>query len=110
MDLFYTKVAYAARFDDFLTNVNSFIINPLITLLFALAVAYFLWGMFEFILNQQNEEKKTTGKGHMLWGVIGIAIMMAVWAILGIILNTLNIRRDQIDPENNRVSLPNIPN
>lgn len=90
MDLFFTNVAYASL-DTFIANVNREIINPLIALLFALAVAFFLWGVFEFIINQSNEEKKTTGKSHMLWGIIGITIMMGVWVILGMILDTLNI-------------------
>jgi len=88
---------------DFVHKVDKFIVNPLITLLFALAVVYFLWGVFEFLLNQTNEEKKTSGKSHMLWGIVGITIMLGVWTILGIILNTLNIRG--IDPQKGTVNL-----
>ncbi len=87
INLFSTKVAYASV-DSFIANVNKEIINPLILLLFALALAYFIYGVFEFIGNQNNDEKKTAGKRHMLWGVIGLTIMMGVWTILGVILNT----------------------
>ncbi|OGI86330.1 hypothetical protein A3A05_01970 [Candidatus Nomurabacteria bacterium RIFCSPLOWO2_01_FULL_41_12] len=103
MDLFSTKVAYASV-DSFVQSVNTLIINPLIILLFALAVAYFLYGAFEFIVNQQNEEKKTSGKSHMLWGIIGITIMMGVWAILGVVLSTFNLD-DEIKPEQGEVNL-----
>jgi len=89
--------------DTFIGNVNRLIINPLILLLFALAVVYFLYGVLEFIMNQENEDKKTSGKSHMLWGVIGITIMMGVWAILGVILNTFNIT--DINPERGEVKL-----
>jgi|SRR3989338_8507200 len=109
MDLFSTKVAYAApstNLDEFIKNVDTFIINPLILLLFALALAYFLYGVFEFIANQNNEEKKTSGKSHMLWGVVGITVMMGVWTILGIVLNTLNIPKSDINPEQGTVNLP----
>ena len=107
MDFFSTKVAYAAStsFDGFIRNVESMIIDPIIGLLFALAIVYFLYGVFEFILNQANEEKKTTGKSHMLWGVIGITIMMGVWTILGIVLNTLGISKGEINPEQGTVNL-----
>ena len=81
------------------------IVNPLINLLFALAIGYFLYGVFEFFSNQLNEEKKTTGKSHMLWGIIGITIMMGVWTITSIILNTLEIPKSEIDPENGTVNL-----
>ena len=105
MDLFFTNVAYASEsVDQFILNVNKLIINPLILLLFALALVYFLYGIFEFISNQENEEKKTSGKMHMIWGIIGIAIMMGVFTIMNIVLNTLNI--SGIDPEQGTVTLP----
>ena len=103
MDLLFTNVAYASV-DSFVSNVNKFIINPLIILLFALAVVYFLYGVFEFISNQENEEKKTTGKSHMIWGIVGIVIMMGVFTILNIIMNTFNI--DYIQPREGTVQLP----
>ena len=105
MDLFFTtNVAYASV-DSFVSNVNRLIVNPLIMLLFALAVVYFLYGVFEFISNQENEEKKTTGKSHMILGIIGIVIMMGVFTILNIIMRTFNI--EGINPQQETVQLPN---
>jgi uncharacterized membrane protein YidH (DUF202 family) len=108
LDFLSTKVAYAAseRFDLFLKNVNSVIINPLIDLLFAVAVAYFLYGVFQFIMNQENEEAKTDGKSHMIWGVVGMVIMMGVWGILNLVLNTINVPTSQVNPEQGEVHLP----
>ena len=94
MDLFSTKVAYASsasNIDTFVGKVDAQIINPLILLLFGLALAYFLYGMLEFIASGINDEKKTIGKSHMLWGVIGLTVMVGVWFILGLILSTLGI-------------------
>jgi uncharacterized membrane protein YidH (DUF202 family) len=102
LDLFSTKIAYASL-DSFIANVNTTIINPLILFLFALAIVYFLYGVFEFIMNQENEEKKTAGKSHIVWGIIGITIMMGVWTILNILLNTFNITG--INPEQGTVQL-----
>jgi succinate dehydrogenase/fumarate reductase cytochrome b subunit len=106
MDLFSAKIAYAAstNLTGFITNVDNMIINPLIDFLFALAVIYFLYGVVVFLMHQDNEEEKTSGKSHMLWGIIGIAIMLGVWTILGILVNTLGIS-DQINPQNGTVNL-----
>lgn len=104
MDLLFTNVAYA-DVNGFISNVNKLIINPLIALLFGLAVVYFLYGIFEFISNQENEEAKTKGKSHMIWGIIGIVIMMGVFTILDIIMNTFNITG--INPKEGTVQLPN---
>lgn len=110
MYLLFTKIAYAApskNLDEFLANVNEFIINPLILFLFALAILFFLYGVFEFFLNQSNDEKKTTGKQHMLWGIVGIAIMLSVWTILGIIINTLGISEVKINSDDTvEIKLP----
>jgi zinc transporter ZupT len=103
LDLFGTKVAYASL-DSFIGNVEINIVNPLIGFLFAVALVYFLYGGLEFIMNQANEEKKTSGKSHMLWGVIGIVIMMGVWGILNIIIKTFNIQG--VEPQKGTVSLP----
>lgn len=102
MGLFPTNIAYASV-DTFVSNLNKLIINPLIVLLFALALAYFLWGVFEFIANQENEEKRRAGKSHMLWGIIGITVMMGVWFILNVILTTFSIKG--INPEKGTVNL-----
>src|ERR1035437_6662652 len=106
MNFFFTNVAYASEsLDQFMSNVDKIIINPLIILLFALALAYFLWGLFEFLSNTEEEAKRTAGKQHMLYGVIGITIMMGVWAILSIITNTLNISPTEINPATGTVHL-----
>ncbi|MFA5750849.1 MAG: hypothetical protein WC898_00995 [Candidatus Paceibacterota bacterium] len=102
INLIFANVAYAS-YDSFLANIGRLIINPLIVLLFALAVAFFLYGVFQFIVNAENEEKRTEGKSHMLWGIIGLVIMIGVWAILNVVLNTFNI--EGINPEEGTVQL-----
>ncbi len=102
-DFFSTKIAYATSVDTFVHDVDRLIINPLITMLFALAVVFFLYGVLEFLFNQDSEEKRTTGRKHMLWGIVGITIMFGVWAILNIVLNTFGIRG--INPEQGTVIL-----
>jgi hypothetical protein len=103
-NLFFTNIAYAESVDAFVKNADRLIVNPLIILLFGLALVYFLWGLVEFLSNQENEEKKTAGKQHMLWGIIGITIMLGVWTILNIIINTFGITG--INPEQGTVTLP----
>lgn len=108
--IFLPNIAYA-DFNSFLGNFNSVIVNPLIRLLFALGIAYFLYGVFVFLTNADNETERTNGKNHMLYGVIGLTVMMGVWGILNLVLNTLNITG--IDPEAGTVQLndynPTIP-
>lgn len=102
VNLFFTNIAYA-NIDEFIGNANRVIVNPLIYLLFALAFAFFLYGVLEFLMNQENEEKRTAGKNHMIYGIIGITIMFGIWGILNILLNTFGIKN--IDPQKGQVEL-----
>ena len=85
---FIIPIAYA-DVDTLVGKVNRVIINPIIVLAFAAALAYFLYGLVEFLSNTENQEKRTQGKSHMLWGVVGMFIMMAVFTIMSIITNTI---------------------
>lgn len=102
-DLMLVNVAYAESVDSFIANVNRMIVNPLILLLFALAVAYFLYGALQFFMSGQSDEKKTAGKQHMIWGIIGMTIMMGVFFLMNLILNTIGV--EGIKPETNEVEL-----
>jgi uncharacterized membrane protein YidH (DUF202 family) len=85
---FIIPVAYA-DVNTLVQKVNKVILNPLIVLMFAIALMYFLYGVFEFLTNTEDVEKRADGKTHMLWGVVGMFIMMAVFTIMSIITNTL---------------------
>lgn len=102
-DLFLPNIAYASL-DSFITNVNKLIINPLIILMFSLALVYFLFGMFQFVRHSDDEGVRSEGKQHMLWGVIGFVIMFGVFTILKIVLDTFNIKG--IDVEERTVEFP----
>jgi hypothetical protein len=72
-----------------LTNIEQKIINPVIYLLFALALLYFLWGVFRMVAGAASDTAREEGRQHVLWGVIGMFIMVAVYGILHAICNTI---------------------
>lgn len=77
--------------DNLITKANQKILNPLIALLFGFAVIYFLWGTFEFIKNYDSPEERGKGAQHMLWGIIGMFIMISVFGIMNLIANTIGV-------------------
>lgn len=76
-------------FSQLLYNIELFILNPIIYLLFGLALIVFLYGVFEFIKNSDNEDERKKGGQHILWGVIGMAIMFSAYGIINFVLNTM---------------------
>ena len=69
-------------------SLNREIINPLIVLLFALALTFFLWGIFNFIRQSDSDEAREVGRRHILWGLVGMVVIISVIGILQILANT----------------------
>ena len=63
------------------------IVNPIIIIFFLLALSVFVYGVFEFIRGSDNDEARTKGQKHMLWGVIGLFIMTATFAIIRFLIS-----------------------
>ena len=80
-------VAYAKTVEEIITLVSDQILRPIVLLLFALATILFLWGVVEFLINADNEEKRAEGKRHMLWGITGLVIMFSATGIVWILIN-----------------------
>ena len=74
--------------EKFVDGVVQAIVNPLIAILFAVAIVIFFWGLVQFIYSQGDKEE---GKQHMLWGVIGVFIMLSAYGILKIFTNSFGI-------------------
>jgi hypothetical protein len=77
--------------NQLLRNILDNIVNPVISLMLAVAVLYFLWGVFEFVRNAESSEERKKGGIHMLWGAIGLFIMIAAYGILNLIKGTLGV-------------------
>ncbi len=75
---------------DIMQKINENILQPFINILFAGAIMYFLFGVMKFVLNQDNETEQEEGKRHMLYGIIGIAIMVSAWGILHFVDSTVS--------------------
>ncbi len=93
----FEAVAYAATFDEFLGKVIAKIVNPLIEFSFIVGLVVFLFGLMEFIRGANNEEKRSKGKQHMLWGIIGFVIMFGVFGIITFLTNTFGIKGVKIN-------------
>ncbi len=72
------------------SKVASVIIQPLVILLVGIAVLVFVWGVIEFLIDLNSGAEIQKGKDHMIWGVVGIFVMVSAVAIFQIIQNTIN--------------------
>ncbi len=69
-----------------ITNITKNILNPIIGLLFVVATIVFLWGVIQYVVGSQGDEK-TLEKGRhvMLWAIIGLTVMASAWGLVGIL-------------------------
>lgn len=72
-----------------LDKIKENILNPFIVFLLALALVYFLYGVFKFIRGFDNSTTREEGKKHMIWGVVGLAIMVSVYGLLNVVKSTI---------------------
>jgi heme A synthase len=87
----FTLVAYAKTLDEAIFSVNKTIINPLIQFAFVIAFVVLLWGVFGLIRNADNPEKRKESQNYVIFGIIGLVIMLGVYAILTILTRTFGI-------------------
>ena len=69
-------------------QINNLIVFPLISLLLAIAVLVFVWGGFQYLYNADDPAARKQGQRHILFGLIGIVVMIAAYALLSIALRT----------------------
>lgn len=74
-----------------LNNIITVVVNPVILLLFALALLIFVWGIVEFINSQTADAKRKEGQKKIIWSLVGMLIMFSAYGIIRLILNTFGI-------------------
>ena len=79
------------------------ILNTLIPILVVLGVVYFIWGVVQYVISS-DEEAKASGRMRMIWGIIGLVVIVAMWGLVNIVTSTFNLTNN---PQN--VHLPCVP-
>jgi hypothetical protein len=72
------------------------IINLIIPFIVGLAVLVIIWGVFGYVTSAGDEEKRGEAKQFILWGVIGVFIMVSVWGLVNILVNSFGVGRTDV--------------
>ena len=65
----------------------SSILGYVFPLLISIAVIYFIWQVFQYTI-AADEETKAKAKGQIIWGLVGIFIMVSIWGLVAILQST----------------------
>ena len=74
----------------------SLLIIPAIKIVVAAGFFIFVWGFVSYFYNLSQGESTQEGKAHMLWGVLGLLIMVSVGGILALISTTFSLNYNDI--------------
>lgn len=66
------------------------ILNSIVPALLALGVVYFVWGVVQYVIAGGDEAKKK-GRDQIIYGLIGLTVIVAMWGFVGIITSTFGL-------------------
>ncbi len=79
------------------------ILNALLPVLIALGIVYFVWGVISYVVGNDEEAKKK-GRDRIIYGIIGLAVIIGVWGLVKILGNTFGLNNNV-----QQINLPTVP-
>jgi len=70
------------------------ILNAVLPVLIALGIVYFVFGVISYVIGSDEEAKKK-GRDRIIYGVIGLAVIVGVWGLVAILKNTFGLSNVQ---------------
>jgi hypothetical protein len=75
-----------------LTNLG----NTFIQILIAFAVIWIIYNVVRFlIVGADNEEKRKAARQSILWGIVGLFVILSIWGLVRILTNTFRTQNNQ---------------
>ncbi len=75
-------------FKSLIKVIGENVFTPLVGLLMALALTYFLWGVVKYIQSTGDEAKRKEGINMMTYGIIALFVMVSVWGLVNLLKGT----------------------
>ncbi|MEN9582776.1 MAG: hypothetical protein RL641_730 [Candidatus Parcubacteria bacterium] len=76
---------------DIINYATCSIGHSIIPLIFSLAMLVFLYGVMKYVIAADGSDDREEGRWFMIYGIIGIFVMVSVWGLVGLISNTFDI-------------------
>ena len=80
------------------------LLNAVVPVLVALGIVYFVWGVVSYMIGSDEEAKKK-GRDRVIYGIIGLAVIVAMWGLVRILTDTFDL---QDGNNNSTIVLPSI--
>lgn len=74
-------------------------------LILAAAVVYFLWNVFGFVAAGGDAEKRSEKQSGIIYGVIGIAVMVSIWGLVNFLTSTAKLSNTPVPAPSLNINL-----
>ena len=74
---------------DIITKISN-LLGAVLPVLVALGVIYFVWGVVQYFI-RDSEEAKEKGKDRIIYGIIGLVVIVGMWGLVRIVTNTFGL-------------------
>lgn len=78
------------------------ILAAILPFLIALGVVYFVWGVITYVISSDEEAKKT-GRNRMIYGIIGLVVIVGLWGLVRLVTNSFGLQNVT------NITLPTVP-
>lgn len=78
------------------------LLNAVVPVLIALGVVYFVWGVVTYVISS-DEEAKAAGKDRIIYGIIGLVVIVGMWGLVSVVRNTFSL------DNSTNIQLPTVP-
>jgi hypothetical protein len=76
---------------DFINYLTCLIGRATVPLIFALALATFVWGVVKYVIAAKDSNEREEGRMFMIYGIIALFVMVSVWGLVSVLSNTFQI-------------------
>ena len=66
------------------------VLNTAVPVMIALGVVYFVWGVVTYMIGD-DEEAKAKGKNRIIYGIIGLVAIVAMWGLVTIVTRSFGL-------------------
>lgn len=87
---FAPAMVLAADITSIIQSVSGWL-KMIVPIVVTLALIYFFWGLANYILKAGDEGAQAEARGMMIYGIIALFVMMAVWGLVGVLANSFGV-------------------
>ncbi len=67
------------------------LLGSIVPIIIGIAVVFFLWAGVRFMRAEDNSEERQNARDLMIYGIVGILVMVSLWGIIQFFGNVLGI-------------------